>query len=225
MKKKIIAFLLASTMAISTTACGGISSKTPTDTETTESVTATLEPIESPSVTPEETESDENTTEDETSNIPEEGSLDSSENISDDEYYNLLVKYGDIFTEKLSILSNNNIASLIEQNSDLEVLQSEIDNTLSALAQAEKDLQSYYDDFDKDRTKPPMGTKIMTLLSYAQSALRQYTIGVEHLNDYINYSHDQSDIDHMVKYIDKATTSLNDFKQLLDEEQQKLSIQ
>lgn len=67
MKKKIIAFLLATTMIIGTTACGGTTAKTPADTETPEAVTATPEPTESPSVTPEDTKAGENNKDDETS--------------------------------------------------------------------------------------------------------------------------------------------------------------
>ena len=98
----------------------------------------------------------------------------------------------------------------------------EISYSLSQSRDGETTLQNYYEQFDKDRTKAPMGTPIMTLLSYAQSALRQYTMALESLQDYFTYS-DQEYIDDFVEYMGKAETSLSEYETLLNAE--KLKIQ
>lgn len=145
-----------------------------------------------------------------------------AETESNEEYADLLVEYGDIFTEELSVFENNRISELIQNNSSTEELLQEISYSLSQSRDGETTLQNYYEQFDKDRTKAPMGTPIMTLLSYAQSALRQYTMALESLQDYFTYS-DQEYIDDFVEYMGKAETSLSEYETLLNAE--KLKIQ
>lgn len=150
---------------------------------------------------------------------------DSQANSSDDEEYaDMLIKYGDIFTEELSVFSDQKISQLIEDNASTDELTKEISLNISQVSIAEENLQSYYEQFDSNRTELPMGTPIMTLLSDAQSALRQYSIALQNLQDYFS-DPKQEYIDDFVKYTEKATKSLNDFNDLLKSEKSTLKIE
>lgn len=138
----------------------------------------------------------------------------STEATSDKEYADMLIKYGDIFTEELSVFSDQKISQLIKDNASVDELMEEISLSMSQVSTAEENLQNYYEQFDSNRTELPMGTPIMTLLSDAQSALRQYAIALQKLQDYFS-DPQQEYIDDFVKYTEKATESLNDFNDLL----------
>ena len=143
--------------------------------------------------------------------------------ISNVGYAKMLTEYDSVFMNELSILSEDKIAKIINDNGTMGELQSVISDTLTRLESSEQILQLYYDEFDKDRNSAPMGTRIMTLLSDAQSALRQYTIAMQHLQDYTN-NPKQEYIDHFQKYMDKTNESLNDYKAVLEEEKTKLGL-
>lgn len=144
-------------------------------------------------------------------------SVNPDSSLSDNEYLDMLKEYGGIFTDELSILSDNKISQLIRDNSNVDSLMSELSYVLSEVRNSSATLQEYYEQFDQNRNAPPMGTKIMTLLSYAQSALTQYDIALSHLQSYFS-SHDQNDIDAFTKYAEKAADSLNSYENLLHSE-------
>ncbi len=148
----------------------------------------------------------------------------SKEAASDKEYADMLIKYGDIFTEELSVFSNQKISQLIKDNASVDELMEEISLSMSQVSTAEENLQNYYEQFDSNRTELPMGTPIMTLLSDAQSALRQYAIALQKLQDYFS-DPQQEYIDDFVKYTEKATESLNDFNDLLKLEKSALKTE
>lgn len=80
----------------------------------------------------------------------------------------------------------------------------------------------YSDSFYENRPAAPFGTKIMTLLSDAQSALRRYAITIEHLYDYSFYSEkDSTDLEHADEYYQKTNDALSDYDTLLESEQNK----
>lgn len=137
------------------------------------------------------------------------------------EYADLLIKYGDAFASELDVLSNQRVSQLVKDNASIDELSEEISSSLSRLGVAENNLQNYYDKFDSNRTQLPMGTPIMTLLSDAQSALRQYTIALQHLQDYL-INPKQEYIDSFVEYTEKATDSLNSFNELFSSEKKLL---
>lgn len=142
----------------------------------------------------------------------------------DNEYAEMLIKYGDIFADELSVFSNQKIQQLINDNASVSELMTEIASSLSEVGTAEENLQNYYNQFDSNRKEIPMGTPIMTLLSYAQSSLRQYAIALQHLQDY--FSNPKQDyIDDFVEYTAKATDSLNKFNTLLISEKAALGLE
>lgn len=132
------------------------------------------------------------------------------DHISNEEYSKMLDEYNQIFLNEMSIVESNSISDIIRYNGLTNDLSLEISDTLSKLSVSEQTLQSYYDQFNLNRNTAPMQTKIMTMLSYAQTALRQYTIAIEHLQYYL-YSPQQSYIDDMQKYAGKASQSLSDY--------------
>ncbi len=142
-------------------------------------------------------------------------------NSGSNEYGSMLIEYGNIFFEELSVLSNDQISQLIQNGANTEEVLNEISLNLAEISVAETKLQEYYEEFDKNRNELPMGTPIMTLLSHAQSALRQYAIALEHLRDYLG-NPKQEYIDDFVKYMGKATDSLNSFNTLFSSEKEKI---
>ena len=143
---------------------------------------------------------------------------------SSNEYGSMLIEYGNIFFEELSVLSNEQISQLIQNGANTEAVLNEISLNLTEISIAETKLQEYYEKFDENRNELPMGTPIMTLLSHAQSALRQYAIALEHLRDYLG-NPKQEYIDDFVKYMGKATDSLNSFNALFSSEKEKNMIE
>ena len=137
--------------------------------------------------------------------------------LSIEEYTEMLLKYSDIFTEELSVISELDIIKELEQNSDMSTLKKKVTDTLTKAEKAELTLQDYYEEFDKDRTAPPMGTKIMTLLSHARSALRRYVMTLEYAESYLD-RREQKYIEKVDKYWEKTTEALGDYDSLLAEE-------
>lgn len=138
-----------------------------------------------------------------------------------DEYGSMLIEYGNIFFDELSVLSNDQISQLIQNGVNADEVLNEISLKLMEINAAEIKLQEYYEEFDKNRNELPMGTPIMTLLSYAQSALRQYAIALEHLRDYFN-NPKQEYIDDFTMYMGKAADSLDSFNVLFSSEKEKI---
>lgn len=144
--------------------------------------------------------------------------------ITNKDYREMLEYYSNIFTEQLSIISTQQVSTLLEQNADTQTVINEIDNVLSELSSAEQTLSDYYEEFDNDRTKAPMGTKIMTLLSDAQSAVTQYQMAFGYLNTYLTAIRDQKYIEKFQIFTQKATDSLNDYNDVLNAEKISLGI-
>lgn len=140
---------------------------------------------------------------------------------SEDDYQELLSKYDALFSEQLSVIDDSK--ALVESAlNGSEVESSQLLDALSAVNAAEDVLQGYSDSFYENRPAAPFGTKIMTLLSDAQSALRRYAITIEHLYDYSFYSEkDSADLEHADEYYQKTNDALSDYSTLLESEQNK----
>lgn len=140
---------------------------------------------------------------------------------SEDDYQEMLSKYDALFSEQLSVIDDSK--ALVESAlNGSEVESSQFLDALSAVNDAEDVLQGYSDSFYENRPAVPFGTKIMTLLSDAQSALRRYAITIEHLYDYSFYSEkDSTDLEHADDYYQKTNDALSDYDTLLESEQNK----
>lgn len=140
---------------------------------------------------------------------------------SEDDYQEMLSKYDALFSEQLSVIDDSK--ALVESAlNGSEVESSQLLDALSAVNDAEDVLQGYSDSFYENRPAAPFGTKIMTLLSDSQSALRRYAITIEHLYDYSFYSEkDSTDLEHADDYYQKTNDALSDYDTLLESEQNK----
>ena len=69
-----------------------------------------------------------------------------------------------------------------------------------------------------------MQTRIMTLLSDAQSALTQYEMAMEYLKSY-STSPNQEYLDSFTEYAQKAQESIDDYNSVLNEELSKLEAE
>lgn len=143
------------------------------------------------------------------------------ESSSEDDYQEMLSKYDALFSEQLSVIDDSK--ALVESAlNGSEVESSQLLDALSAVNDAEDVLQGYSDSFYENRPAAPFGTKIMTLLSDAQSALRRYAITIEHLYDYSFYSEkDSTDLEHADEYYQKTNDALSDYSTLLESEENK----
>ena len=137
--------------------------------------------------------------------------------VSGSSYADMLRTYSDIFTSNLEVFSNQKISQLISDGSSSEEILDEVSSVLSQIETSQSVLQNYYDDFNSNRTEPPMGTPIMRLLSDAQSALQQFSIALDHLQSYLTTS-SQSDMDDFLKYMGKASDSLDSYNATLQSE-------
>lgn len=144
--------------------------------------------------------------------------------ITNDDYLEMLENYNEIFMDKMSIVSTNQVSSLISQDATIGEVVAEIDRVLSEIDSASASLQEYYDTFDQNRSEAPMQTRIMTLLSDAQSALTQYKMAMEYLKWYSN-SPNQEYLDGFTEYTQKAQESINDYNTVLEEELSKLGAE
>lgn len=143
------------------------------------------------------------------------------DHINNDDYYDMLTKYNDIFMEAMSIIPSNQVSTLIGNDASISEVVTEIDRVLSEIDISASKLQKYYDTFDQNRSEAPMQTKIMTMLSNAQSALAQYKMAMEDLKLY-SISPEQEYMDNFTKYIQKSEQSIEDYNTVLREELSKL---
>ena len=133
----------------------------------------------------------------------------------------MLNEYNEIFMDALSIVSTNQVASLISENATIGEVVAEIDRVLAEIEVSSAELQEYYDTFDQNRSDAPMQTRIMTLLSDAQSALTQYKMAMEDLKWYSSTSNEDY-MDGFLEYSQKAQDSISDYNSVLNEELSKL---
>ena len=136
----------------------------------------------------------------------------------------MLENYNEIFMDEMSIVSTNQVASLISEDATIDEVVSEIDRVLAEIELSSSVLQEYYDTFDQNRSEAPMQTRIMTLLSDAQSALTQYEMAMEYLKSY-STSPNQEYLDSFTEYSQKAQESIDDYNSVLNEELSKLETE
>lgn len=146
------------------------------------------------------------------------------DHISNEDYLDMLENYNEIFMDQMSIVSTNQVASLISEDAAIDEVVSEIDRVLAEIELSSSVLQEYYDTFDQNRSEAPMQTRIMTLLSDAQSALTQYEMAMEYLKSY-STSPNQEYLDSFTEYAQKAQESIDDYNSVLNEELSKLEAE
>ena len=146
------------------------------------------------------------------------------DHISNADYAEMLNTYNDIFMNEMSVIRTNQLSSLMEQNVNVSTFMVEINQVLEQLDVSEQNLQDYFNEFDKDRTKAPMGTRIMTMLSDAQSATTRYKIAIQHLKDYI-LTQEQKCMEDFDVYIQKSKESMESYNNTYKEEKSKLGIE
>lgn len=143
------------------------------------------------------------------------------DHISNDDYFDMLTQYNDIFMDAMSIVSTNQVSTLISNDATISDVIAEIDRVLSEIEISSSELQGYYDTFNQNHSEAPMQTRIMTMLSYAQSALTQYKMAMEDLKWYL-VTPNQDYIDGFTEYAQKAQDSIEDYNTVLNEELSKL---
>lgn len=195
MKKKILSIILSMSLAAVIISCGSASDAD--------------ESIEAESITPSDTAQDDSTTQ-------------LYDHISNEDYLEMLDTYNDIFMDEMSIVSTNQVSALIAEDATIEEVVTEIDRVLTEIETSGDVLQEYYDTFDQNRSEAPMQTRIMTLLSDAQSALTQYEMAMEYLKWY-SESPNQEYLDGFTEYAQKSQESIEDYNDVLNEELEKLS--
>lgn len=142
---------------------------------------------------------------------------------SDEEYISLLKKYSEIFSEELKVFdTSEQLIQAISGNKNTSEVIGILESAVASTEKSEETLNNYFAEFDSNRQQMPYGTRIMTLLAHAQSAVTQYNIALSHLNDFL-LSSDQDDIAHFQKYMEKAEQSLNDYNSILNEELAKIN--
>ena len=209
MKKKLVTLILLFSLSCTSLACGsGKSDNTNND------------------ILKEENGEKSDTTDKETSSIEssdEEPAIgDLYDHINNEDYAEMLNKYDAIFMEQMSVFTTQQISALIEQNADTDLVATEISRLLGELDSAKTVLSDYFLEFDKNRMTAPMGTKIMTLLSCAQSAVTQYELAISYLNDYLTYSADQEYMNKFQEYIEKTENSIEAYNEVLTSEKELL---
>lgn len=149
-------------------------------------------------------------------------STDSLQNKKNEEYISLLKKYSEIFYDELKVIdTSEQLLQTISENKSTGEILSMLEDTIASVEQSKEALNNYFIEFDSNRQEPPYGTRIMTLLAHAQSAVTQYDIALSHLNEFL-LSSNQNDIDDFQKYMKKTTQSLNDFDSVLNDELPKI---
>lgn len=146
------------------------------------------------------------------------------DHISNEDYLDMLENYNEIFMDQMSIVSTNQVASLISEDATIDEVVAEIDRVHAEIDLSSSVLQEYYDTFDQNRSEAPMQTRIMTLLSDAQSALTQYEMAMEYLKSY-STSPNQEYLDGFTEYAQKAQESIDDYNSVLNEELSKLEAE
>lgn len=139
------------------------------------------------------------------------------------EYIALFQKYSEIFSEELKVFeSSEQLIQAISDNRNTDEIFDILESAIAASEESKETLNNYFTEFDSNRQEMPYGTRIMTLLSHAQSAITQYNIALYHLNDFL-LSSNQDDLSDFQKYTEKAKQSLNDYNAILNEELVKIS--
>ena len=136
------------------------------------------------------------------------------DHISNADYAEMLNTYNDIFMNEMSVIRTNQLSSLMEQNVNVSTFMVEINQVLEQLDVSEQNLQDYFNEFDKDRTKAPMGTRITT----------RYKIAIQHLKDYI-LTQEQKCMEDFDVYIQKSKESMESYNNTYKEEKSKLGIE
>lgn len=135
---------------------------------------------------------------------------------SNADYQDMLDFYYNKFFSLMKPFSDNQIMETEDHSQRLK----EITDTISKLDASSDELSAYFDEFDKHRTTPPMGTKIMDLLFNAQYAVADYKIAMRHLYDGI-INNNSEDIELSNKYLGKVNEELQAFHQTYNEESSK----
>lgn len=141
----------------------------------------------------------------------------------DKEYISLFKKYSEIFSEELKVFdTSEQLMQAISENKNTDDIFTILESAMALATESEEKLNGYFIEFDANRQEAPYGTKIMTLLAHAQSAVTQYNIALSHLNEFL-LSSDQNDVSDFQKYTEKARQSLNDYNSVLNEELSKIN--
>nr|WP_297885043.1 hypothetical protein [uncultured Blautia sp.] len=141
----------------------------------------------------------------------------------DKEYISLFKKYSEIFSEELKVFdTSEQLMQAISENKNTDDIFTILESAMALATESEEKLNGYFMEFDANRQEAPYGTKIMTLLAHAQSAVTQYNIALSHLNEFL-LSSDQNDVSDFQKYTEKARQSLNDYNSVLNEELSKIN--
>lgn len=150
-------------------------------------------------------------------------STDSLQNKKNKEYISLFKKYSEIFSEELKVFdTSEQLMQAISENKNTDDIFTILESAMALATESEEKLNGYFMEFDANRQEAPYGTKIMTLLAHAQSAVTQYNIALSHLNEFL-LSSDQNDVSDFQKYTEKARQSLNDYNSVLNEELSKIN--
>ena len=146
------------------------------------------------------------------------------DHISNEDQLDMLETYNEIFMDQMSIVSTNQVASLISEDATIDEVVAEIDRVHAEIDLSSSVLQEYYDTFDQNRSEAPMQTRIMTLLSDAQSALTPSEMAMEYWKSY-STSPNQEYLDGFTEYAQKAQESIDDYNSVLNEELSKLEAE
>lgn len=140
----------------------------------------------------------------------------------DEEYATLFKKYSEIFSDELKVFdTSEQLIRAISENKNTDDILSILNSAMASVEKVEENFNNYFLEFNSNRQEAPYGTKIMTLLSHAQSAATQYHIALSHLNEFLLNSN-QDDLSAFQKYMDKSTQSLNSYNSVLNEELAKI---
>lgn len=137
--------------------------------------------------------------------------------LSESEYIEMVEYYNKLFSEQVLVISGSKELSDVLKSGDIEKIKNDLNEEISKVETSENTLMGYSNEFYKNKTEPPFGTGIMRMLNEAQSAVTQYKIALQNLNDYVN-SGDQSDLDSFNKYINKATESMDNYTDVYNSE-------
>lgn len=135
---------------------------------------------------------------------------------SDSDYQDMLDFYYNKFFSLMSPMSDNQIMETTDHAQRLK----EISDTISKLDKSSDELKAYFKEFDKHRTTPPMGTKIMDLFYNAQFAVNDYKIAMWHLYDGL-VDDNSNDIERSSEYLNKASEEIQAFHKTYREESNK----
>lgn len=196
------------------------SSETITDTQTTETVEET-KTTETETVKETKATEAETVKETKAAEVSTEAETIASiySNISNDDYAKMLDEYDAYLSEQMSVITDQGGSALSDKLDSIST--DDLQKMVDQLTEAEANLRNRYKEIDKNRTAAPMGTKIMTMFSAAQSAVPQYKLAIQHMIDYKDYGK-QKYLDDMKKYFDKADESMKKYNEALTSQKEAL---